>query len=1105
VIARNLLALGLFVSAAPLASAQQCFDFADGFGTPGNGLSGPVYALEVFDDGAGPQLYAGGQFPGTNTRLVRRWDGTSWSNVALAHPSSPGTVRALGQFDGGTGNELWAGGQFVQVGGTWANNVAKWDGFTWTSPGTGTDGTVLAFEVFDDGGGPALYVGGEFTHAGGLTTNRIARWDGTSWSAVGSLPGHVHDLAVFDDGTGPKLYAAGNYNGRVRVWTGSFWSNVGGGLFGQSATWTMAVHDDGSGPSLYVGGWFIQAGGSVPVEHLARWDGTNWHAIAPQPNGSIQKLFVHDEGYGPRLFAVGTNAPGSIARWDGSSWSALSSGVGLGAIEALESYDDGGGSKLFLGGEFMEAGDKPSHRIARFGETCTPVTITVQPQSLIAAHTNNHSFEFSVEATGTAPLSYQWRRNGVPLVEGERIQGSQTPDLSLSWWDLDDAGDYDCVVTNPAGSVASNVATFTVPLPESGQPWAPTPLLLTPEPVENPPGGDVYTSIGDPDVASSGEIAFYAEINGTPSGPRSINLRSNGIDSVIHRQGEQAPGCESGATFSSTFPGNYETLQDGRILFDAKLANWSLPYGDEAIYFHDNGTTSLVARSGMTPPGSPAGEIWRQFSTGHGSDAGQVAFSAVHFQGSNYVASSVWTWTAGGGLQNVLRTGQPAPGTNANFLDFNGSPGTVAGSRSGILAVSGRLDTLQGASWIGPPGALQLVTRGGDPAPGYGAGDVLGALRTVLLAEDGDAAVSSWIDVSGGGTAMALYAFQSGSLQPLLRRGDPAPADLPGAEFFSFEPRAMNLAGDIVFYSNLSTTCVCPSKGLFLWRNGVAHTIVTNRADPLPGAPPGFTLFEIRDAALNEAGQVVFDTTLFGGSSVPCAFGWSLETGLFPICPPGSQVLASAGDVRTSYDSWIADTRGNGIGNRQSTALDEAGTVVFSVTFPGSRGFYSAPFHYLHGAHNGPGVPYCFGDGSGAPCPCSTIGTEGRGCANSTGDGARLHAVGSVGIAADDIAFHATNLPPSIGALLFQGTTSLNGGIGLPFHNGLKCAGGAVRRFGLLFSDFAGNATWGPGLAGHGQWLPGDVRNFQVWYRDIASPCGKTSNTTNGLRVTFTP
>lgn len=146
----------------------------------------------------------------------------------------------------------------------------------------------------------------------------------------------------------------------------------------------------------------------------------------------------------------------------------------------------------------------------------------------------------------------------------------------------------------------------------------------------------------------------------------------------------------------------------------------------------------------------------------------------------------------------------------------------------------------------------------------------------------------------------------------------------------------------------------------------------------------------------------------------------------------------------------------------------------------------------------------CFGDGSGAPCPCGNPGGPGEGCAHSGGHGASLAASGGVDVATDDLAIGLSGGPGNVPALLFAGTQAVQGGVGVPFGDGLRCAGGAVRRLGVHFLDAAGAASWGPGLGAAGGWLPGESRVFQVWYRDpVGAPCGASFNTSQAVAVTF--
>ena len=69
---------------------------------------------------------------------------------------------------------------------------------------------------------------------------------------------------------------------------------------------------------------------------------------------------------------------------------------------------------------------------------------------------------FGVTATGTAPLTYQWQKDGVDLTDGGRITGATTATLTITGVMESDEDGYRCVVTNIAGIVTSNTATLTV-------------------------------------------------------------------------------------------------------------------------------------------------------------------------------------------------------------------------------------------------------------------------------------------------------------------------------------------------------------------------------------------------------------------------------------------------------------------------------------------------------------------------------------------------------------------------------------------------------------------------------------------------------------------
>jgi hypothetical protein len=84
----------------------------------------------------------------------------------------------------------------------------------------------------------------------------------------------------------------------------------------------------------------------------------------------------------------------------------------------------------------------------------TPVTITQQPTSQMVAQ--GGSVTFTVAATGTAPLTYQWKSNGSP------IAGATASSLTLTNVADGDTGFYSVDVGNVVGTVASSSAMLVL-------------------------------------------------------------------------------------------------------------------------------------------------------------------------------------------------------------------------------------------------------------------------------------------------------------------------------------------------------------------------------------------------------------------------------------------------------------------------------------------------------------------------------------------------------------------------------------------------------------------------------------------------------------------
>jgi subtilisin-like proprotein convertase family protein len=98
-----------------------------------------------------------------------------------------------------------------------------------------------------------------------------------------------------------------------------------------------------------------------------------------------------------------------------------------------------------------------------------PPNFTLQPQD--ATLTAGSTANFNGSASGSTPLSYQWRLQGTNLVNNARVSGATSSSLSITAVQATDAGAYTLLANNAIGSVTSSPAVLTV----NGPPVVTTP------------------------------------------------------------------------------------------------------------------------------------------------------------------------------------------------------------------------------------------------------------------------------------------------------------------------------------------------------------------------------------------------------------------------------------------------------------------------------------------------------------------------------------------------------------------------------------------------------------------------------------------------------
>jgi len=170
---------------------------------------------------------------------------------------------------------------------------------------------------------------------------------------------------------------------------------------------------------------------------------------------------------------------------------------------------------------------------------------------------------------------------------------------------------------------------------------------------------------------------------------------------------------------------------------------------------------------------------------------------------------------------------------------------------------------------------------------------------------------------------------------------------------------------------------------------------------------------------------------------------------------------------------------------------------------------------YEFGPPYAPGVPFCTGDlGAGTPCPCANDNdgsVPGAGCANGPfASGAQLSGTGLPSVGADTLVLTTTGLDPNNSGLYFQADNAVNGGDGIHFGDGLRCAGGALIRLQVRASDTSGASHTTLSIGAKGAVSAGDTKRYQCWYRDNSGsqPCGAgvhDFNLSNGYEVTWLP
>jgi len=374
------------------------YQLVDGFTAPSavavNGVGNWCAPISTSTDGTvnasiadgNGNIYVGGSFNtvgGISAQNIALWNGSTWTTLSTG---ANGTIYALALTSNG---DLYAGGNFTQIGGINANNIARWNGSTWQALGSGTDGPVLAISVNSNDG---VYIGGTFAQANGITANNIALYSSNTWSVltdngtgITGTGNEIRSIAIDENNVvyvgGNFASAGGNTASRIATWNGSNWGTLGAGTSG----FVQAIEITPS--YVYAGGNFALAGG-IAVNRIARWNrSTNqWEKIENGLSNNVNDLSFRN-GY---LYVAGSftaalnNAPtqniivNGLARWSAlGGWEALGTTTNVGVDNLLNTLTFNN-EELYIGGTFDAAGVRNVTNFTCWQEPCATIDLDIR-------------------------------------------------------------------------------------------------------------------------------------------------------------------------------------------------------------------------------------------------------------------------------------------------------------------------------------------------------------------------------------------------------------------------------------------------------------------------------------------------------------------------------------------------------------------------------------------------------------------------------------------------------------------------------------------------------------------------------------------------------
>ena len=290
--------------------------------------------------------YRGGGMPKS---YIKKFNGTFWTTL-IEMPGFNSTINAMVEYKG----ELYVAGSFNMIGETAnTNSIARWNGKNWNSVGGGFSTTsyaqVRALEVYNN----KLYVGGGFDSIAGISLNNMAVWDGISWSAgprceSGSgMYSIVQSLKTFNSNLfigGAFTKLNGNEFNNIARYDGTAFHTVSNG--GGVGTNGEVAGFESYNNELYLHGYFSMLD-TIGVNGIAKFATNQLRKLTVEPGASVQSL----KAFNGFMYSSGAGWLSGVDYFDGSKWDGAGNTKLVGEGATLQVFRN----RLFVLGGFISS------------------------------------------------------------------------------------------------------------------------------------------------------------------------------------------------------------------------------------------------------------------------------------------------------------------------------------------------------------------------------------------------------------------------------------------------------------------------------------------------------------------------------------------------------------------------------------------------------------------------------------------------------------------------------------------------------------------------------------------------------------------------------